>query len=72
MWTYGLGVKETDNTCLQNNSGGVSFTSIAVGQAYVEESWYREGVREGTRRYQLRLETAPVLLCRLLTIGVEL
>ena len=32
----------------------------------------REGVREGTQGYQLRLETAPVLLYRFLLIGVEL
>ena len=31
-----------------------------------------EGVREGTQGYQLRLETAPVLLCRFLIVGVEL
>ena len=32
-----------------------------------------EDEREGTRGYQLRLETAPVLLCRyLIIIGVEL
>ena len=31
-----------------------------------------EGVREGTQGYQLRLETAPVLLCRFLVIGVKL
>ena len=31
-----------------------------------------EGEREGTQGYQLRLETAPVLLCRfLIIIGVE-
>ena len=30
-----------------------------------------EGVREGTQGYQLRLETAPVLLCRFFIIGVE-
>ena len=38
----------------------------------VEKSWCREGVREGTQGYQLRLETAPVLLCRFLIIGIEL
>ena len=32
----------------------------------------REGVREGTQGYQLRLETAPVFLYRFLLIGVEL
>ena len=31
-----------------------------------------DGVREGTQGYQLRLETASVLLCRFLIIGVEL
>ena len=31
-----------------------------------------EGVREGTQGYQLRLETAPVLLRRFLITGVEL
>ena len=31
-----------------------------------------DGVREGTQGYQLRLERAPVLLCRFLIIGVEL
>ena len=31
-----------------------------------------EGVREEAHGYQLRLETAPVLLCRFLIIGVEL
>ena len=31
-----------------------------------------EGVKEGAQGYQLRLETAPVLLCRFLIIGVEL
>ena len=31
-----------------------------------------EGVRDGTQGYQLRLETAPVLLCRFLIVGVEL
>ena len=32
-----------------------------------------EGERKGTQGYQLRLETAPVLLCRfLIIIGVEL
>ena len=31
-----------------------------------------EGGREGTQGYQLRLETAPVLLYRFLIIGVEL
>ena len=31
-----------------------------------------EDVREGTQGYQLRLETAPVLLCRLIIIGIEL
>ena len=32
-----------------------------------------DGEREGTRGYQLRLETAPVVLCRfLIIIGVEL
>ena len=32
-----------------------------------------EGEREGTQGYQLRLETAPVLLCRflLLTLSYE-
>ena len=39
---------------------------------FVEESWCREGVREGTQGYQLRLETAPVLRCRFLISGVEL
>ena len=38
----------------------------------VEDSWCREGVREGTQGYQLRLETALVLLCTFLIIGVEL
>ena len=38
----------------------------------VEEWWCREGVREGTQRYHLRLETALVLLCRFLSIGVGL
>ena len=37
-----------------------------------DESWCREGVREGTHGYQLRLEIAPILLCRFLIIGVEL
>ena len=31
-----------------------------------------EGGREGTQGYQLRLETAPVLLYRFLIIGVKL
>ena len=31
-----------------------------------------EGVREWTQGYQLRLERAPVLLCRFVIIGVEL
>ena len=31
-----------------------------------------EGVKEGTQGCKLRLETAPVLLYRFLTIGVEL
>ena len=31
-----------------------------------------EGVGEGTQGYQLRLETAPVLLCRFLIVGIEL
>ena len=37
----------------------------------MKQSWCREGVREGTQGYQLRVETAPVL-CRFLIIGVEL
>ena len=37
-----------------------------------EKSWCREGVREGMQRYQLRLETAPVVLGRFLIAGVEL
>ena len=28
-------------------------------------------MREGAQGYQLRLETAPVLLCRFLIIGAE-
>ena len=31
-----------------------------------------EGEKEGTPGYQLRLETAPILPCRFLIIGVEL
>ena len=30
-----------------------------------------EGEREGTQGYQLRLETAPVLLCGFLITGIE-
>ena len=37
----------------------------------VKESWCREGEREGTQGYQLRLETAPVLLRRFLITGIE-
>ena len=31
-----------------------------------------EGEREGTQGYQLRLETAPVLLYRFIIFGIEL
>ena len=41
--------------------------SILCGKVVVPE-----GVAGGTQGYQLRLETAPVLLCRFLIIGVEL
>ena len=45
---------------------------LKFSSPHVKESWWWEGVREGTQGYQLGLETAPVLLCRFLIIGVEL
>ena len=42
------------------------YETVLPATPIVKESWCREGVREGTQGYQLRLETAPVLLCRFL------
>ena len=56
----------------QNSRLKADYTSCHPGNpTNCDESWCREGVREGMQGYQLRLETAPVLLCRLI-VSVEL
>ena len=46
--------------------------SCPADDANCEKVVVPEGVREGMQGYQLRLETAPALLCRFRIIGVEL
>ena len=58
--------------------GGAVVPSLKLTRRQFSEDAICEGVvvpeggREGTQGYQLRLETAPVLVYRFLIIGVEL
>ena len=45
--------------------------SYNADDAICERVVVPEGEREGTQGYQLRLETAPVLLCRFLIADIE-
>ena len=47
--------------------GGGRWGGCVCGRVVVPE-----GERERTQGYQIRLETAPVLLCRFLIVSVEL
>ena len=56
----------------EKNKGATGRMENPTWPRYCEIVVVPEGVRKRTQGYQLRLETAPVLLCRFLIIGVEL